>query len=191
MADPIKTKPNLVLNWTSPICIPAFSHIGKGERGVYLWGFTINENFVPYYVGIADDILLRINKHIRCILCGEYTIYHSISLANFNEFKHEPPKVDSGKGKLYEPDLPDGFHNFLCYRQLLQPHIDFMVNTFTFFYAAVNNEISGQDLKEIEKICINQIGKEKLANTRMGNSDKFFVTHNGCASFNYQNDKNK
>lgn len=184
MADAINSKYNLTLNWTPPIHISNLIHQGKEERGVYVWGFTINGSFTPYYVGIADDIRARIHKHIRCILSGEYTIYHADSLTNFKEFKTEPANANKMGGKLYEPDLANGFNNFINNRKLLQPHIDFMVSTFTFMFANVNKEVSGQDLKEIEKICINKIGKGNLANTRMGNSDKYYINHYGCELFN-------
>ena len=190
MAGIGNTNSNLSLNWTQPIHISDFKHQGKVGRGVYVSGFTINEKFVPYYVGITVDMVSRIYKHIRCILCGDYTIYHSTSLANFNDFKRKPAKADKAEGKLYEPGLSHGFQDFLNNRKILQPHINFMVDTFTFLYAIVDKETSGQDLKEIEKMCINQIGKENLANTRIGMSDKFIITHSGCELFNPKLDQN-
>ena len=190
MANIENTNSNLSLNWTQPIHISDFKHQGKVERGVYIWGFTINEEFIPYYVGISEDVVSRIYKHIRCILCGEYTIYHCGSLANFKAFQSDPAKADNAAGKLYIPGLANGFQDFLNNRKTLQPHIDFMVDTFTFLYAIVDKDKSGQDLKEIEKMCINQIGKDNLANTRMGMSDKFKITHSGCELFNPKLDQN-
>jgi hypothetical protein len=58
-----------------------------------------------------------------------------------------------------------------------------MVDAFTFTDAVVRDEISGDDLNEIEKVCIGQLGKEKLANTRMGESNnRLSVTHDGYSS---------
>jgi hypothetical protein len=107
-------------------------------------------------------------------------IFHRDSLARFKDFKDQDVQADSTKGKIYIPDWPYSFINFLDSRNELQPHLDFMVDTFTFSYAVVNREIvSKQDLKEIEKICIKQIGKENLANTRSGYSNKFIINHIG------------
>lgn len=171
---------NLTLTWTDPKRISDLTYHDRNEPGVYVWGFTIDNVFIPYYVGIADNIIFRIHEHINSIISGRYTIFHRNSLATFKNFKDQDVQQDKTKGKIYIPDWPYGFKNFLDNRKELQPHIDFMVDTFTFSYAVVDRDkVSGQDLKDIEKICINQIGKENLANTRAGHSDKFIINHIG------------
>ncbi len=172
--------PNLTLDWTDLTMISNLSYDDQNESGVYVWGFTIDTVFIPYYVGIANNIIFRIHEHINSIIGGRYTIYHRDSLANFKQFKDDEVSEDRTKGKIYIPDWPFGFKNFLDNRKMFQPHIDYMVDTFTFTYAVVNREqVSAQDLKDIEKICINQIGKKNLANTRAGDSDRFSITHIG------------
>jgi hypothetical protein len=192
MADKVGTARDFCLNWIAPMRITTFTHgVLKKEaiedamgRGVYIWGFTIAREFTPYYVGIADNILVRIYQHIQSILSGAYTIYHYSSLASFKDFKDKTARADQPSGKLYEPHLPHGFKDFLHNRLLLQPHIDFMVDKFTFSYAIVEKEIaSNQELKEIEKICIHQIGPGKLANTRAGDFQRFSMSHNGLNLF--------
>lgn len=189
MADTITISRNLSLDWKMPTRISAFMHdvLKAGDvskRGVYIWGFTIARKFVPYYVGIADNILVRIYQHIQSILSGAYTIYHYNSLADFKKFKREDARADQPSGKLYQPHLPERFKDFLDDRQLLQPHIDFMIDRFTFSYAIVEKETaSDQELKEIEKICINQIGAENLANTRAGDAQNFSINHSGLDFF--------
>lgn len=171
---------DLELNWVNFHDVSKLSDPDKTGAGVYIWGFTINETFVPYYVGIADDVLFRIFEHLNAIIGGRYTLYHKDSLANFILFKNDKELSDQKTGKLYTPDWPKSYHNFLGKRKALQPHIDFMVDTFTFSFALIDKaSVSAQDLKEIEKICISSIGKHRLANTRGGNSDKFILEHTG------------
>jgi predicted GIY-YIG superfamily endonuclease len=171
---------NLTLDWKDFTGISDLTYNNRNDSGVYVWGFTIDNVFIPYYVGIANDIIFRIQEHINSIISGRYTIFHRNSLVAFYRFKDEPVQTNMEKGKIYIPDWPYGFKHFLDRRKELEPHIDFMVDTFTFSYAVVDSEIvSGKDLKDIEKICINQIGKENLANTRAGYSDKFILNHIG------------
>jgi len=171
---------SITLNWTDLTTISDLTYHDRNEAGVYIWGFTIDKVFIPYYVGIADNIIFRIHEHINSIISGRYTIFHRDYLAKFKDFKDQPVQADKTAGKIYVPDWPYGFKTFLDNRKELQPHIDFMVDTFTFSYAVVDRDlVSGQDLKDLEKICINQIGKENLANTRAGHCDKFIINHIG------------
>ena len=177
MADAIA----LNLTWTRPASILELDDLDPKKAGVYIWGFTIDNNLIPYYVGIADNIIYRIYEHLHSIVSGDYTIYHYNSLVNFKAFKTEKAQVDKLEGKLYEPNWPSAYKTFLQNRKLLQEHIDFMLEKFTFSYAVVNRQM--EDLKAIEKICIEQIGKNNLANTRSGRSDKFLINHEGHTSF--------
>ena len=171
----------LTLNWCDLISVSDLEYSENSKSGIYIWGFRIDKDFIPYYLGIAENIMLRIHQHINSIIGGRYTILHLNSLANFVDYKdYKNIQYEMNKGVLYIPDWPYGFKYFLDHRKALQPHIDFMVDTFTFSFASVDaNLISKQDLKEIEKICFNQIGKETLVNKRAGYSDKFFIKHNG------------
>lgn len=174
---------NLTLDWTEFTRISDLTYKDHNEAGVYVWGFTVDNVFVSYYVGIADNIIFRIHEHINFLIGGRYTIFHKNSLVDFKMFKDQDVQTDKSRGKIYLPDWPYGYKTFLENRKELQPHIDYMVDTFTFSYAVVDRvQVSGQDLKDIEKICINQIGKENLANTRAGYSDKFVINHIGNVS---------
>jgi peptidoglycan/xylan/chitin deacetylase (PgdA/CDA1 family) len=122
----------------------------------------------------------RIQEHVKSIIGGTYTIFHKKSLADFKNYKYKEVLQNMSKGKIYVPDWPKGYSNFLDNRKNLQPHIDFMVDTFTFSYAIIDsNDISWNDMNDIEKICINQIGKENLHNIRVGTSDNFVIKHIG------------
>ena len=171
---------NITLSWYDLTEVSDLKYNDRKESGVYVWGFTIDNVFIPYYIGIADNIIFRIHEHINSLISGRYTIYHRNSLATFKEFKNQEIQADRTKGKIYTPNWPHEFKNFLDNRKELQPHIDFMVDSFTFSYAAVDREqISTQDLKDIEKICINQIGKGNLANTRAGEIKRINLIHQG------------
>jgi len=171
---------NLVLNWSDFINITDLTYNEKGEGGVYLWGFTIENTFVPYYIGITDNIIYRIHEHLNLIIGGRYTIYHHDSLVNFKGFKKQGVQEDKSQGIIYSPDWPKGYKHFIDIRKMLQPHIDYMIDRFTFSFAKVDQQqITSNNLEDIEKICIAQIGIENLANQRGGYSDKFIIQHIG------------
>lgn len=166
--------------WADLTNISDLVYRDQSGSGVYLWGFSINNNFVPYYFGITDNISYRIHQHINSIIGGRYTVFHRDSLANFKEYKDKEVQADKSKGKIYSPDWVSGYKHFIDNRKNLQPHIDFMVDSFTFSFATIDKKvISGADLKEIEKICFNQIGIENLINTRTGTPIKTTITHSG------------
>ena len=170
----------IVLEWNELIKVSEDTIPDSNNYGVYLWGFTIDRNFIPYYIGIADDITKRIYEDIKAILGGLYTIYHRDDLAEFYQFKNKAVNPNKSCGKIYTPNWPKDYKTFIEERHLLQEHIDYMVDSFTFSYATVTpEEIPRKDLKEIEKICIRQIGKDKLANTRSGLSNRFYIEHKG------------
>lgn len=171
---------NITLEWTELENIKSILFPEKSIRGIYFWGFKLNGLFLPYYVGIADSIYSRMYQHVNSIIGGQYTIYHCNSLDNFKEFKSLPINAVKSYGKLYSPNWPKEYSVFLQTRKGLQKHIDFMVDNFVFSYAHINQNITDKELKEIEKTCINKVGKENLQNTRSGKSDIFNIKHLGC-----------
>ena len=135
------------------------------KRGVYIWGFRIDGNFIPYYVGIANDIEKRIFDHLSNLISGKYIIYHKDYLKFFSRYQ----KVDVGKEKLFEPNWPLNFPNFLAERKDLEQHINYMVDNFEFSFAEVPERLNlNVKLKEVEKYVISVIGIENLANTSRG-----------------------
>lgn len=171
---PIKT---ITLEWSDFERISNLNYQDLYGAGIYVWGFTIEGEFIPYYIGIADNLILRIHEHINSIIGGRYTIYHSSSLAEFKAYKEQAAGTI---GKIYHPDWPYGYKYFIENRKCLQPHIDFMVDSFTFSFASIERQNDyWNNLKKIEKICINQLGKENLANTRAGKCDSISITHEG------------
>jgi hypothetical protein len=174
----------ITLDWKSLSKLDTLNDSLK-KRGVYIWGFEINNKFIPYYVGIAENIYQRIIEHLSSIIDGRYTIYHQNSLEEFYNYQNLEVNSDWNSGKLYKPDWPGSFINFIKDKHKLQPHVDFMIDTLTFSYAESDNE-----LKELEKSIINKIGKERLANTRSGKSDNLDLTHTGekniCELFEFK-----
>jgi len=168
------------LEWTELTSTSEIEFPTENKSGIYLWGFSIDNEFVPYYVGIAGNVFSRIMEHVNFIIGGKYVIYHCDSLLNFTDFKNQEININGTSGKIYSPNWPRNYKSFINNRKNLQRHIDFMVDSFMFSYATVDKErISKKDLKEIEKICINQIGKENLQNTKSGFSNRFNINHCG------------
>jgi hypothetical protein len=168
----------ILLDWQNLQSIYSVNHNSINYRGVYIWGFTLDTEFVPYYVGIAENVISRIYEHVNSIIGGRYNIFHKEALKEFSKYKNHDPDIES-KGKLFLPDWPMGYKNFLINRNNLYPHIDYMVDTFSFSFAIVNDKYSAFDLKCLEKICISKIGIENLINTRCGSSDRFELVHTG------------
>ncbi|MFC2107283.1 hypothetical protein ACFLRY_02990 [Bacteroidota bacterium] len=170
---------SITLDWQALINASKISY-QQNMYGIYIWGFTIDNEFIPYYVGIADNIFSRIMEHISSIISGKYVIYHNKSLGNFTEYKNQDANINNTHGKVYSPNWPIEYVSFINKRKELQTHIDYMVDTFAFSYAKLDQgTISKKDLKEIEKICINQIGKENLQNSKSGFSNRFNINHSG------------
>lgn len=169
-------KETYTLNWSNPISINELTYKEPVKKGVYIWGFKIEDNFIPYYVGEAIDIEKRIQEHVCNLLSGRYTIYHKEKLKNFYQFKNT---LTSESDKVYQPNWPSNYHTFISGYEKLKEHIDYMVNTFHFIYAEIINETAAKfELKLLERECIFKIGKDKLANKRGGNESLINITHN-------------
>lgn len=169
----------ITLEWTELVKINDLGNLSD-HSGVYLWGFQIQERFIPYYVGIADNVVYRITEHLNCLVGGKYTIYHKDSLSQFAKYKYEKVDPDLKIGKIYEPQWPNNYFEFIEKRACLGQHIDYMLDTFAFSCAPIqSNPDNKNNLKEIEKSCINQIGLQNLANTRVGHSNLLVISHMG------------
>lgn len=168
------------LHWSDFIRPVDMQMDDPAKYGIYLWGFMLSGQFTPYYVGIADHIFNRMAQHLAAILSGQYTLYHREVLAQFAQYSNAEVVPVDQKGKIYSPNWPKAYPAFLKQRQALLPHIDAMVDSLVFSYAELDpNRVSKTHLKEIEKACIAQIGKERLANTRGGESGMVLLEHEG------------
>lgn len=166
------------LNWKDLTPINNIKNSTNPKRGVYCWGFGIGKQFMPYYIGIAENITFRIFEHINSIIGGKYTLFHKDDLLNFTQYK-DLKESDNKRGKLYIPDWPKGYKEFIERRNELKEHIDYMIEHFTFSYAIVNeSDYSKKELRDIEKKCIEQIEIKNLINTKGGKSD-INIEHSG------------
>lgn len=163
--------------WSELKTIKELDYSLAASPGVYIWGFSISSQFIPYYVGIAQNIGRRIIKHSICITSGEYTIFDKAYLHEY--YKSKKNRVIGTGAILYEPKWPESYIKFIQEKEKLQPHIDFMIDSFTFSFAKTP-EATGNDLKVFEKYFINKIGIDKLINTRAGNCGEITVTNKGC-----------
>ena len=147
-------------------------------KGVYIWGFTIDKKFIPYYVGEAFDVEYRLTDHVHSILSGRYCIHHKNTLNKF--YKNKNAEITGNDGLLYYPNWPYGYNEFLKLRESLMPHINFMVSTMTYTYAILSDpKILKKELKEVEKICINKIEKKRLWNVKSGDNSNLELIHTG------------
>ncbi len=153
------------LHWSDLSSCYTVDSLTYDHRGVYLWGFDIEAAFIPYYVGIAENVQVRFSQHISSILSGAYTIYHKNSLKDFISYKEQNASAKNLNGKVYQPLVPDSLIPFIRDRELLRPHIDFMLDHLRFSAAKVDSTVN---LKSLEKACIMKLGKKNLANTRGG-----------------------
>ncbi len=170
---------NIKLNWTKLQPVSNF-HISE-VYGVYIWGFLFEEEFVPYYVGIAfkHTISNRIFQHVNDILGGKYCIIHSKDLREFYKFNKDMVSNDE-RGLIYIPKWPNEYSTFLKKRKELSPHIDNMIDKMHFTYSILGKEFQTKnDYEIVEKACINAIGIEKLWNKRGGSVDVKIIEVDG------------
>lgn len=170
---------DIILNWTELKHISEI--IYKDEYGVYIWGFMFEDDFIPYYVGIAYNITIpgRLTEHISNLAGGKYCIIHSSDLRYFYRFKDIVEPLDD-HGLIYIPNWPEGFAAFLKKRYELKPHIDNMMDRMYFSYSLLGQEFqTKKDYESVEKACISSIGKEKLWNTRGGQANATIIKLSG------------
>jgi len=168
--------PKVILDWKELSNFRQLDLVKNSGRGVYIWGFRFESEFVPYYVGIAENIYLRLCEHMAALISGKYTIYHRDYLKVFAEHKK------NGEGQLFAPSWPENFTEFISNHEELLPHIKNMINRFEYSYSQVDQgNTLNVTLKDIEKYCISKIGKDNLANTRGGKFKSLNVTHFGCS----------
>lgn len=170
---------NVTLIWNDPVNVKSIKYTREDVdmyiRGIYIWGFRIQNSFIPYYIGITNDILYRIFEHVSSICAGKYCIQNKQLLNKFFEFKKDLESTN--ECLLYIPDWPYGFSEFISKYRIFQEHILYMVEQMEFSYATIDSKI---DLKPIETNCIIQAGKEKLWNTRAGAlNTEYSITHKG------------
>ena len=134
---------------------------------------------MPYYVGEALNMEYRLLEHANAILGGEYCIHDRATLDTF--YKNNNGEVTGEDGLLYYPNSwPYGFNKFLSQLKNLRPHIDYMIETMTFSYAIIEDlNIGKNELRGIENICINSIGRERLWNKKSGKNSSITVKHSG------------
>jgi hypothetical protein len=135
-------------------------------KGVYIWGFKLNSEFIPYYLGVAENINYRLLEHVNSLFGGKYTIYDKDYLHEF--YNHKDKQLN--KGLIYVPNWPFEYINFIQNFRYLQPHLNYMIENMHYSLAELN-DVDRKELFIIEKNCINDIGIEKLHLFRGGNTD--------------------
>ena len=151
---------------------------GYGPGGVYLWGFSMEENdyleptsdkmFFPYYVGkVYDDLYCRTFEHVASLVGGNQAIF-DVKMCNSNEIKigdilnnykkKSKEQKQNGGPKLPNMDFPgllhfpEGIHlskQFLN-DDAIQKQIKWMIKHFciTYFIPIENTKKSIDDLEK-------------------------------------------
>lgn len=181
----------LELKWSGSLKISDIRNDEVFKRGVYLWGFTIDNHFIPYYIGISDNIHSRMIVHIENMLRGAYTIFHKDSLKSLKEDneifkkykaeakKWEIPEKIAESGIVYNPTDLSCRLWFIDNIANLNEHINYMVSTFSYTYALYENDVDDITLKDIEKHLIDGIHKNNLWNTVGGEPKDFKIDNFG------------
>lgn len=157
------------LEWTSLAKIDTKDFLkDKTYEGVYIWGFRIEGEYIPYYIGEAGNISKRILEHLSSLMSGHYTIYDKKHLKFFHKSE-----------KKYGPvsNRSNNFLDFFIRRKELAEHIDFMLDTFEFSFAEV--EGGKKSRLDVEKYLIGLFGTKFIANMKGGKSEIMNIENEG------------
>lgn len=186
MSEP-KRRP-LTLDW-QPLARPervVLPETGPGgtkrlRKVVYIWGFKLpqhdggGDRFVPFYVGRARDINTRLLDHLCAIKGGRYALYQRQALLLLHE---RGAGAVPEHGKAYVPDSPSDFMRFHTDANL-QALANYMVDTFYFSYAALEDPIDSACVVRHVADCI---GRDRLGTLVTGRSERYDLRHTGDAA---------
>lgn len=127
--------------------------------GIYIWGFSDEVGFIPYYAGKAGDICDRLCSHINNLKGGAYTIYTKEALSNIksNEAFYRPDSVEKRVQFAADEYVKPG----------LQQHVNYMIDHFCFTYAPMPFDDFRKFGGEAERHILNWL-KNIICNTRIG-----------------------
>lgn len=148
-----------VLPYTKIIEVEKSMESTQNYSGIYIWGFSVPEGFIPYYAGKAGDICDRLCSHINNLKGGAYTIYTKEALQDIKS--NEP---------FYRPDSVEKRVQFVANNYPapgLQQHVDYMISHFSFTYAPMSYAAFRESGANAERHILNWL-KDILGNTRIG-----------------------
>lgn len=127
--------------------------------GIYIWGFSSEGGFIPYYAGKAGDICGRVCEHVNNLKGGAYTIYTKEALTDIkaNEAFYRPDSVEKRVQFAADEYVKPG----------LQQHVNYMIDHFCFTYAPIPFDDFRKFGGEAERHILNWL-KTIICNTRIG-----------------------
>lgn len=123
-----------------------------------------------------SHITLNWHEFARTDKFNPFNKDHGIYLWGFTINEFIPYYVGMAKNKYVHRRLMDHL-NYLLGGMYTIYHINYMVETCTFTYAKADG-----DFPELEKLCINQIVTDFLANSQAGVVNNLSVKHTGCTT---------
>lgn len=186
---------NLKINQTCLYTIKDFENNpkfrkGKNNPGVYLWGFSLEnedfkipcsiDNFFPFYVGKVQEkgcLYNRTQEHLASMIGGNMPIFDfNNTIKSIGKTHREYQKISSAKknnndvGPLLPnsdfPDLlhfPEGIHRMYEFvtNDIIQLQVDWMVKHFCITFFTLEN-YDKRDIIDLEKFIGNMVGYDRL-----------------------------
>ncbi len=138
----------------------------KGKPGIYIWGWLDEENnFVPYYVGKANNLAQRLFEHIGKLKGGLYSIY-SWKYARSKDFA--PLLQKDGDKLLYVPSNIGNWKNNFLDSTVVQKNLNLLIENLKFSWCLTekkyNNDLERSIfvlLSNTDKVGASVKGKPK------------------------------
>lgn len=172
---------------------------GNGKGGVYIWGFSLEQNdftapttlnnFFSYYVGKHyKDMYSRTHEHVASLSGGNYSVFDILKCSTLlntsigivqKSYQNASKRAKPFGGALLTDSLypnllyfPEGVHchhNFFC-NGIISKQIDWMLRHFCVLYVNPIGSFSSNDIDKLEKKIGQLIGYDKLI-TKSYNED--------------------
>jgi hypothetical protein len=167
-------KEYITLNWQPVFNYKEFNKLKdlKNSAYIYLWLIKVNNDFIPYYVGKAQNIKSRIFTHLTSQMGGGYTIHQKELLNEF--YDHKKAYAYSPKKYIEITEFIDDW--LLGENSKYRIHLkEIIINSF-FTYAEIENKDA---LADIESSVISSIGIDRLDNIKFKLPEKYFHISSG------------
>lgn len=167
-------KEYITLNWQPVFNYKEFSKLKdlKKSAYIYLWLIKVENGFVPYYVGKAQNIKQRIFDHLTSQMGGAYSIPRKDYLDKF--YDHKNDSAYSPKNYIEITEFIDDW--LLGEKSKYQIHLKEMIVNSFFTYSEIEKK---EALGDIENSLISNIGMERLDNMKSKLPQKYYHKNAG------------
>lgn len=138
----------------------------KRKAGIYVWGwFDEEDNFVPYYVGKANNLRQRLFDHIGKLKGGMYSIYEWKYA--FSKDFHPLKEIEEDK-LIYVPSSIENWYNVFLSNKV-QKSMNYLINNLMFSWCETDKDVNINLEKYIFQL-INKNSHEYYGNYKTGAS---------------------